>query len=169
VLRNRWLLDLITVVHRVIYLSSGGIMGGTIFWIKILLLFHVGRKTGQIRTTPLLYIEDGDRWIVTASNAGDDQHPAWWYNLQNCPDVRIQVGRHRIDVTWRQAGPEECDVLWPKLAAAYPYCAEYQRGTEREIPVLILERATEIQLLHEPLEGYPRSASGSPARASSAS
>jgi deazaflavin-dependent oxidoreductase (nitroreductase family) len=106
-------------------------------------LIHVGRKTGRTRFTPLLYVEDGDRWIVVASNGGDDRHPAWWHNLRSRPEARIQVGRQRIDVSWRQATAAECDDLWPKLVASYPYYPDYMERTEREIPVVILERASE--------------------------
>jgi 3beta-hydroxy-delta5-steroid dehydrogenase/steroid delta-isomerase len=140
---NRGLLALITAVHRFVYLSSGGLIGGRIFWIRILLLIHVGRKTGRTRVTPLLYVKDGDRWVVPASNGGDDRHPAWWHNLQSRPEARIQVGRQRFDVSWRQATSEECDDLWPKLVASYPYFPDYMERTKRQIPVVILERASE--------------------------
>jgi deazaflavin-dependent oxidoreductase (nitroreductase family) len=156
VLKNRWLLALITVVHRFLYVSSGGLVGARIFRIRFLLLQHVGRRTGRTRVTPLLYIEDGDRWIVTASNAGDDRHPEWWYNLQSGPEVQIQVGRRQIEVQWRQASPEECERLWPTLAAAYPYYPEYRECTEREIPVLILERAAATQPVRDRPHGYAR-------------
>jgi len=142
-LKSRWLLALITVVHRFIYLSSGGLIGSKIFWIKILLLIHVGRRTGRTRLTPLLYIEDGDRWIVTASNGGDDRHPAWWFNLQSSPEARIQIGRRQIDVRWRQATWEECQDLWAKLGESYSRLPKYREQTERQIPILILERAPE--------------------------
>jgi len=142
----RWLLALITRVHRCIYMWSGGAIGSKILWIRILMLEHVGRKTGVTRRTPLLYIEDGDRWIVVASNAGDQRHPAWWFNLQSRPEAKIRVGRHEFTVSWRQATDRECETLWPKLTAAYPYYPEYRKRTGREIPVLILERASEPEL-----------------------
>jgi 3beta-hydroxy-delta5-steroid dehydrogenase/steroid delta-isomerase len=138
---NRRLLAAITAVHRFLYLSSGGLIGGKIFWIRILLLINVGRKTGRTHRTPLLYVEDGDRWIVVASNGGHDRHPAWWYNLQGHPEVRVQVGREQIDARWRRATSEECYDLWPKLVASYPYYPDYLARTKRAIPILILERA----------------------------
>ena len=158
-LKIRWLLAFITVVHRFVYVSSGGLFGARIFRIRILLLQHVGRRTGRTRVTPLLYIEDGDRWVVTASNAGYDRHPSWWYNVQNSRDVKIQVGRHRIEVQWRQASPEECERLWPALAAAYPYYSEYRECTPREIPILILERAAAAQPVRDHPQGYARATS----------
>jgi 3beta-hydroxy-delta5-steroid dehydrogenase/steroid delta-isomerase len=140
---HRGLLAAITAVHRFLYLKSGGLVGSRLFWIRFLLLIHVGQKTGRTRFTPLLYVEDGDRWVVVASNGGDDQHPGWWHNLQSRPEAQIQVGRQRIDVSWRHATSEECDDLWPKLAASYPYFPKYRKRTQREIPIVILERVTE--------------------------
>ena len=69
-LRNRSLLAFITVVHRFVYVASGGVIGGRVLWIRMLLLINTGRRSGQERKTPLLYVEDGDRWVVAASNAG---------------------------------------------------------------------------------------------------
>jgi 3beta-hydroxy-delta5-steroid dehydrogenase/steroid delta-isomerase len=137
---NRRLLAVITAVHRFFYLASGGFVGDRIFWIRILLLIQVGRKTGRIRRTPLLYVEDEGRFVVVASNGGDDRHPAWWYNLQSSPEVQIQIGRQRIDVRWRQATPDECHELWPKLVASYRYFPDYLARAKRAIPVVILER-----------------------------
>ena len=137
---NRRLLAAITGIHRFVYLSSGGLVGSRIFWIRILLLIQVGRKTGRIRRTPLLYVEDGDRWIVVASNGGHNRHPAWWYNLQISPETRIQVGREQVDVRWRRATSEECYELWPKLVDSYPYYPDYLARTKRPIPIVILER-----------------------------
>jgi deazaflavin-dependent oxidoreductase (nitroreductase family) len=140
--RNRRLLSAITNFHRFIYLSSGGLVGDKLLWIRILLLIQVGRRTGRIRRTPLLYVEDEGRWIVVASNGGYDRHPAWWYNLQGNPKARIQVGRQQIDVRWRQATPEERYELWPKLVASYPYFPDYMERAKRPIPIVILERAS---------------------------
>jgi len=140
-LKNRTLLLLITIVHRLLYVASRGVIGGRVLWIRMLLLVNVGRRTGRIRRTPLLYVKDGDRWIVVASNAGRDRNPAWWYNLASRPRARIQIGGEEVDVTWRQAGPEECETLWPKLTESYPFYPEYRKRARREIPVVILERA----------------------------
>jgi deazaflavin-dependent oxidoreductase (nitroreductase family) len=80
---------------------------------------------------------------VIASNGGDHRHPAWWYNLQGSPETRIQVGRERIDVRWRQATSEECYDLWPKLVASYPYYPDYMARAKRAIPIVILERVAD--------------------------
>ena len=137
----RWLLALITRVHRFVYLSTGGRLGHNLFGNPMLLLEAVGRKSGEKRVTPLLYVPDGDRWLLVASNAGDDRFPGWWYNLQAKPDVVIQVGTERHEVRARTAEPDEREALWPKVVAAYADYAEYEKRTERKIPVVVLERS----------------------------
>ena len=139
-LRNRSLLAFITVVHRFVYVASGGVIGGRVLWIRMLLLINTGRRSGQERKTPLLYVEDGDRWVVAASNAGNDRHPAWWYNLSSHPQARIHVGSEKIDVTWRQATADERETLWSKLTQSYRFYPQYREDLRREIPVVILER-----------------------------
>lgn len=138
---TRPLIFFITVVHRFVYVTSGGLIGGRVLWIRMLLLFNTGRRTGRERKTPLLYVEDGDRWVVVATNAGNDRHPAWWYNLSSRPRAKIQVGSEKVDVTWRQATADECETLWPKLTQSYRFYPEYRKRVQREIPVVILERA----------------------------
>ena len=145
----RWLLALITALHRFVYRASGGRLGSKLGGAPMLLLSSVGRKTGKQRATPLLYVEDlehegdGARWVVIASNAGDDRHPAWWLNLQSRPDTTIQVGTAHHDVRARRATPEEVERIWPKLIASYGYYDAYRERTARDIPVVILEPRTE--------------------------
>jgi deazaflavin-dependent oxidoreductase (nitroreductase family) len=137
----RWLLALITRVQRWLYLRTGGAIGHSIFGITMLLLTTVGRRTGEPRTLPLLYIEDGARLVIVASNAGDDRHPAWWLNLVANPRARVQVGRELYDVVARPADAAERERLWPRLVAAYKYYDDYTQRTRREIPIVLLERA----------------------------
>ncbi len=136
----RWLLALITSVHRFVYRASGGRLGGRMMGMRVLLLKHVGRKTDLERVTPLLYIRDGEHWVVVASNAGDDRSPAWWLNLMRNPEVEIQVERERFAVKARRASDTEAERLWPELVRAYRYYDDYRERTAREIPVAILER-----------------------------
>lgn len=138
---DRWLLRLTTRAHRAIYLATRGAIGSRLFWIRILLLNHVGRKTGEIRKTPLLYVEKGDDWVIVASNAGSDKHPAWLHNLADRPKARIQVGREEVEVNWRKATADEAELLWRKLTRAYPFYPAYRRKANREIPLVVLERA----------------------------
>jgi len=138
----RWLLALITAIHRWIYRVSGGRIGGRLGRRDMLLLETVGRKTGQQRTTPLLYVPDGSRFVVVASNAGDDRDPAWWLNLKQRPETTIQVGTQSHRVRARRASEEETQQLWPLLEASYGPYAQYRTRTARSIPVILLEPAS---------------------------
>jgi deazaflavin-dependent oxidoreductase (nitroreductase family) len=135
----RWLLALITAIHRWIYVKSGGRIGHTLIGKRMLLLESVGRKSGALRVTPLLYVEDGDACVIVASNMGDARFPAWWYNLQAKPEVAVRLGRRRVPVRARRAGADEEDRLWPRLEASYSYYPEYRARAGREIPVVILD------------------------------
>lgn len=138
----RWLLALITHVHRFVYRSTGGRVGGNLVGLKMLMITNVGRKSGREFQTPLLYIDDPLGWVVVASNAGDDRDPAWWLNLKARPETRIQVGREQHAVRARRATAEEAEKLWPRLDASYRDYARYRAGTSREIPVVLLEPLT---------------------------
>lgn len=135
----RWLLALITAVHRFVYRASGGRLGRHLGRVETLLLETVGRRSGKRRTTPLLFVRDGDRYVVVASNAGDDRHPAWWLNLRARPEARIQVGAETRPVRGREAAEAERERLWPELEAAWPDYAAYRTRTARRIPLVILE------------------------------
>lgn len=139
----RWLLALITRFQRWLYLRTNGAIGASIFGITMLLLTTVGRKSGRPIQIPLLYIWDGERLILVASNAGDARHPSWWHNLQANPRARVQVGGERFDVIAHTADASERARLWPRLLATYRDFARYERNTaeSREIPVVVLERA----------------------------
>ena len=135
----------LTRIHTSLYLWTGGAIGGRMGTSPILLLTTVGRKSGVLRTTPLIYLADGARFALVASNGGAEQHPLWWRNLLADPRAGVQVGRQNINMMARQATPEERAQLWPRLVAVYAPYADYQKRTTREIPVVILERA-EIML-----------------------
>jgi F420H(2)-dependent quinone reductase len=129
-------------IHTRLYRLTGGRVGGRIRKAKILLLDHVGRKTGTRRTSPLLYVEDGDDLAIVASKGGHPRHPAWYVNLRANPDTTVQVGSEKRRVVARTATPEEKKRLWRQLIAVWPDYDAYQRRTEREIPVIILSRAS---------------------------
>jgi deazaflavin-dependent oxidoreductase (nitroreductase family) len=140
----RWLLALITALHRWLYRATRGVIGQRlpiVDW-RSLLLTHTGHKTGRPYTIPLLYIPDGERFIVVGSNAGDAKPPAWWRNLQAHPEARAQVGAHEYAVRARVAQGEERARLWAALVANYRDYARYERKTRgmRELPVVVLER-----------------------------
>jgi deazaflavin-dependent oxidoreductase (nitroreductase family) len=126
-------------LHVRLYRLTGGKVGGHIGRAPVLLLTHKGRRSGTIRTTPLLYITDGERLVVVASYGGAPKHPAWYLNLEANPSAEIQTGNTRRPVTARTATPEERTRYWPQVVAGYRSYESYQRKTEREIPLVILE------------------------------
>ncbi|MFL6022117.1 MAG: nitroreductase family deazaflavin-dependent oxidoreductase [Marmoricola sp.] len=107
--------------------------------VPICLVEHTGRKTGQTRTTPLVYLADGDRVVVVASQAGRPENPMWFLNVRENPDVAVVIGRDRRPMRAHVADEAERAVLWPRLVDLYPDYASYQSWTEREIPVVVLE------------------------------
>lgn len=128
-------------VHTVLYRATGGFVGQRIPGLKapMLLLFHVGAKSGQPRTSPLLYIPEGDDYVIVASKGGYPRNPAWFHNLRAKPDAAAQVGSTVRPVRARIATGEERERLWRRAVELYPPYAEYQKRTEREIPLVVLE------------------------------
>ncbi|ORA18825.1 nitroreductase family deazaflavin-dependent oxidoreductase [Mycobacterium asiaticum] len=107
--------------------------------VPTLLLEHRGRKSGREFTTPLLYLANGDDFVIVASQGGMPKNPQWYHNLVANPDTRIHVkGRRNIEVSARVATPDERAEMWPRLVDLYADFAKYQSWTEREIPVVIL-------------------------------
>jgi deazaflavin-dependent oxidoreductase (nitroreductase family) len=107
----------------------------------VLLLTTIGRKSGQKRTTPLIYRKtDGGAYTVIASKGGADEPPLWYTNLQANPEVEVQVWGERFAARARTATPEEKPALWDAMAETWPAYNDYQKKTEREIPVVVLER-----------------------------
>ena len=129
-------------VHRLVYRATGGRIGRRIPGIRapMLLLDHVGAKSGKRRTSPLLYIPDGERVAIIASKGGHPKHPAWFHNLRANPDTTAQVGTDRRDVRARVATGEERERLWRRAVELWPAYADYQARTERKIPVVVLDR-----------------------------
>lgn len=126
-------------LHRWLYRASSGKLGKTFFGSPILLLTTTGRKTGQSRTWPLTYLHDeGERFIVVASNGGQPKHPAWYLNLQANPHVIVQRGKQTRAMIARVVKGDEKARLWSRVVEKYPAYADYQRKTERQIPVVLL-------------------------------
>jgi deazaflavin-dependent oxidoreductase (nitroreductase family) len=126
-------------LHVHVYRISGGRIAGNFRGARVLLLTTIGRKTGKRRTTPLFHIEDGQNKAVVASNGGRDKDPSWWANLKTNPEAEIQIGAEAKKVRARKASAEEKKRLWPLFTKVYPTYDDYQRKTNREIPVAILE------------------------------
>jgi deazaflavin-dependent oxidoreductase (nitroreductase family) len=129
----------ITRVHVLAYRLTGGLVGKRIPGVpSMLLLDHVGAKSGTRRTSPLGYVEDGKNYVIVASKGGHPRHPAWFHNLKAHPETTIQVGGERIHVTASVATSAQRQRLWPKVVGAYGGYAGYQERTKREIPLVIL-------------------------------
>ena len=120
------------------YRTTGGRIGRSYKGAPVALVDHVGRKSGKRRTSPLIYWPDGDDVVIVASFGGARRDPVWWPNLKANPRTTVQVGSERRHVVARQATPEEKQRLWPKMVAIYAPYEDYQRKTERDIPVVLL-------------------------------
>ncbi len=131
---GRTLQHIFTQGHVSLYRLTDGSLGGK----TTTILTTVGRKSGQERDTPLFHFRDGDHYIVIASNGGAVKHPTWWLNLQANPQAKIQIGKQIIAVTAQQATGDERKRLWSIIEEKYKNFVEYQKRTEREIPIMIL-------------------------------
>ncbi len=108
---------------------------------QCLLLTTVGRKSGEPRTMPLIFAPDEDRQVIVASKGGAPEHPAWYLNLRDNPEVEVQVKGDKFTATARDAEGEERARLWDVMVGEWPDYNDYQAKTDREIPIVILERA----------------------------
>jgi deazaflavin-dependent oxidoreductase (nitroreductase family) len=124
------------------YVESGGKDGHTYYGKDALLLTTRGRKSGKLRRTALFYGRDGDDYLVVASNGGDANHPSWYLNLLESPDVHVQVGEEVFAARARVAGEEEKPRLWRSMVSIFAQYADYQEKTDRVIPVVVIERVT---------------------------
>lgn len=131
----------LTELHTGIYKLSRGRIGGTSQGAPVLLLEHVGRKSGKERTNPLICTEDGHDLIVIASKGGIEKHPAWYLNLMANPETDVWWRGRKRRVRAREASGEERERLWQKMVGVYAPYADYQRRTDRQIPVIVLEPA----------------------------
>jgi proline iminopeptidase len=107
----------------------------------ILLLTTKGRKTGEPRTTPLIYARDGDRYVIVASKGGAPEHPGWYRNIEQDPNVELQVLGDVFPARARTVEGDERERLWRSANEVWPHYDEYAEKTDREIPVVVLERA----------------------------
>ncbi|MFJ4713695.1 nitroreductase family deazaflavin-dependent oxidoreductase [Streptomyces sp. NPDC088785] len=123
-----------------VYEESGGTEGLTVQGAPCLLLDYRGRRSGQWRRTVLIYGRDGDDLLIVASYGGSDQHPLWYLNLVENPEVRLRVETERFTARAETLSPEDKARVWDSLVALFPPYAEYQRKTARDIPVVRLVR-----------------------------
>ncbi len=142
----RRVIKLMAAVNVRVYKLTRGRIGGT--WrigagwrdpVPICLLEHRGRRTGKVRTTPLVYLRDQDRVVVVASQAGRRHHPLWFRNIEADPAVTVQIRGERRPMRARTADAEERAALWPRLVDLYADYDSYQSWADRQIPVVLLE------------------------------
>jgi deazaflavin-dependent oxidoreductase (nitroreductase family) len=118
--------------------ATAGHVGGPWKDTPLLLLHHVGAKSGRARITPLGVLASGNRYVVVASNGGSSSHPDWYYRLKACPEVTIEVGIETIDVVASEATGSEREKFFRAVAAGAPQLNAYQAKTTRVIPVIVL-------------------------------
>ena len=128
-----------TKAHASLFRATNGRIGGRMVGSPVLLLVTTGRKSGLQRTTPLLYLQDGSRQVIVASNGGAAKHPVWWLNLRANPEATVEVAGRKTRVRATEARGEEKARLWKRLVEMYPNYESYQRKTDREIPVILLD------------------------------
>ena len=133
----------LTDLHVHAYRLSGGRIGAKMPRAKgrMLLLDHVGARSGKHRTIPLLYVTDGDDLVIVASKGGSHKHPSWFHNLMANPETTVQVDSEKRDVVAREAKDKERKRLWPMVVDAWSDYDSYQERTERKIPLVVLSRA----------------------------
>jgi F420H(2)-dependent quinone reductase len=120
------------------YMESGGTEGTELKGRPVILLTTVGAKTGKIRKTPLMRVEHGGEYAVVASLGGAPQHPVWYHNVKKNPRVELQDGQTTGDYEAREVFDDEKATWWERAVAAWPDYAEYQKKTDRQIPVFVL-------------------------------
>jgi deazaflavin-dependent oxidoreductase (nitroreductase family) len=127
--------------HAFLYRRTGGRLGRSLPGVpgKVLLLDHVGARSGVQRTTPLFYVDDGPDLVLVASKGGYPKHPAWFHNLMANPDTTVQVGSEVRRVHARLAAPGARERLWAMAVRGYPGYETYQARADREIPLVVLE------------------------------
>jgi deazaflavin-dependent oxidoreductase (nitroreductase family) len=125
--------------NTLLYKASGGRLGGTFGKAPVALLTTTGRRSGEPRVAPLLYLRDGERVIFAASRGGSEKTPLWYLNLKADPRVRVQIKSEVLDLTARDATPEERTRYWREFVAVYPTFADYESWTDRVIPLVVCE------------------------------
>jgi deazaflavin-dependent oxidoreductase (nitroreductase family) len=125
--------------HTKVYVETDGEEGHDWHGTPTLLLTTIGRRSGEPRRQALIYGKDGDNYVVVASKGGAPKHPLWYENLKAHPEVRVQVKGAKFAAQARDATPEERERLWKLMTSLWPDYDEYQKKTERQIPLVVLE------------------------------
>lgn len=124
--------------HEAVYRLSGGLIGRWMGTMPVMLLTTTGRRTGQRRTTPLTYLKRAGELLLIASYGGDDRHPAWYLNLDANPEVEVTRGTHTQTMHARTLSTMEKAEVWDEIVGTNPIYAQYERRTDRDIPVVAL-------------------------------
>ncbi|MFF8279579.1 nitroreductase family deazaflavin-dependent oxidoreductase [Streptomyces lateritius] len=132
---SKWVRDQVEL-----YESSGGTQGTTMRGLPVVLVTSVGARSGKVRKTPLMRVEHEGAYALVASNGGAVKHPVWYHNLVASPLVELRDGPEVWDMKARLATGEERQAWWERAVAAFPDYADYQRKTDREIPLFVVER-----------------------------
>ncbi|HYC55393.1 MAG TPA: nitroreductase family deazaflavin-dependent oxidoreductase [Candidatus Binatia bacterium] len=136
------IIRVMSAVNTWMYRASGGRLGARwMYGAPVMLMTTIGRKSGQPRTVPLLYLRDGERIIIVGSQGGMSKDPLWVANVAANPNVEVEIGSVRRKMRARRGSAEEKARYWPDLCRMYPDYGDYQSRTTRDIPVLILEPA----------------------------
>jgi F420H(2)-dependent quinone reductase len=125
--------------HISVYQRTNGRLGAKLLWFPAALITTTGRKSGVPRTTPTLYLTDGDRVILPASFGGRDANPAWYLNIESNPEVHVQIRSQHLDLKARDATDDERKRYWPRLIKMYPPYRGYREATDRVIPMVVCE------------------------------
>jgi deazaflavin-dependent oxidoreductase (nitroreductase family) len=121
--------------------ANRGEVGGEFASVDILLLHHLGARSGDARVTPLAHVRDGENMIVVGSTGGSPRHPAWYWNLRAHPRVTVEVGTETVEVIAGEVPDEEYARLWAMVTEAIPVMLEYQNRTTRRLPIIRLTPA----------------------------
>ncbi len=138
---NKTLMKVIGIVHTSLYKASGGRLTRNMRGSELVLLTTTGRHSGKKRTSPLFGLADGDNWTLIASQGGHHEHPHWYLNLRDNPEVELQVGSKTMHMRAETAVGGERDRLWSKMGMMYDGYNDYQKLTDRVIPVVVLKPA----------------------------
>jgi F420H(2)-dependent quinone reductase len=135
---NMRFLKAVSALHTTVYRTTGGKVWNRMYGMPILLLTTRGRKSGKLRTKPLMFSRDGDDFVLVGSVGGAPHQPAWYWNLRG-QEAEVQLGSERRRVRGREAEGDERERLWEQMVALFPQFGEYQKMTTRRLPVIVLE------------------------------
>jgi deazaflavin-dependent oxidoreductase (nitroreductase family) len=142
---TQWVRDQVEV-----YEKSGGTEGTTLRGLPVIIVTNRGVKSGKVRKTPLMRVEHDGHYAAVASKGGAPEHPVWYYNLLADPHVELRDATSTWDMVAREVSGEERETWWERAVAAFPPYADYQKNTDRSIPVFVLEPESESESESDP-------------------